>query len=176
MKYYLKLPNIPNWQDIQSAAQTYLENNTTIYKRKTGLSFCESPDFCNANRSLINDCFVKMNLSVVATAFYVTYDNVQGSLHTDNSKSQARINIPILNCENTYTEYYTVSKTRLHTNDRYTVKLPTDDAVIELVDRVELTCPTVIRVNEFHKVTLGNIAPRISLTVRFDHDPVYLLT
>ena len=176
MKYYLELTNISNWQRIQSVALEYLKNDTTIYERKTGLSFCKAPDFCNANRTLINDCFREFDLNVISTAFYVTYDNDQGSLHSDNSKLQARINIPILNCENSYTEYYTVSKTRFHTNDRYTVILPENDAIIELVDRVELTCPTVIRVNEFHKITLGKLTPRISLTISFNHDPIYLLT
>jgi hypothetical protein len=176
MKYYLKLNSIPNWQYIQSNALEYLKNNTVIYERKKGLSFCEVSDFYNDNRKLINDCFRKINLNVISTAFYVTYNNDQGSLHSDNSKFQARINIPILNCENSYTEYYTVSKTRFYTNDRYTIKLPEHDAIIELVDRVELTCPTIIRVNEFHKITIGNQTPRISLTIGFDHDPIYLLT
>ena len=176
MKYYLELTNIPNWQRIQSIALEYLKNDAIIYERKRGLSFCKAPDFCNANRTLINDCFKEFDLSVVSTAFYVTYNNDQGNLHSDNSNLQARINIPILNCRNSYTEYYTVSKTRFYTNDRYTVKLPEDDAIVELVDRVELTCPTVIRVNEFHKITLGDLTPRISLTISFDRDPIYLLT
>jgi hypothetical protein len=47
---------------------------------------------------------------------------------------------------------------------------------LKMVDRVEITQATVIRVNEPHDVVMNsNTEHRITLTLGFDRDPVFLL-
>ena len=95
--------------------------------------------------------------------------------HVDNPAfSLARINFPLLNCKNTITEFYTNAKTSPNSS-RHLEVINMRDCV--LVDKFELTTATVIRVQEAHRIVVpfNNPSPRISLTLDFDKDPVYML-
>jgi hypothetical protein len=102
-------------------------------------------------------------------------------IHIDNYKYKnvnARINIPILNTQNTFTRFYTggifASVTNPLTN--ITALRLTDFNGLKLVDKVEIDKPTVMRVNEPHDILkLNSEIPRITLTLGFDKDPVFLL-
>ena len=133
---------------------------------------------------LIKECpeivlaFKKYKLQPVMAAAYVMYDTTHTSIHVDAFNAQARINLPLLNCKNTYTNFYKSE------NEPIEWINPDSGAVsykavgdYTLVDRVEIKQATIIRTKVLHSVDLpiGNPVPRITLTLGFDKDPVYLL-
>jgi hypothetical protein len=134
--------------------------------------------------SLIKECpeiilaFKKYDLKPIMAAAYIMYDPAHTSIHVDSWVFQARINLPLLNCKNTYTNFYE-SKSEL-------VKWINPDSGLvsyniqgdcTLVDRVEIEQATIIRTKVLHSVDLpiGNPVPRITLTLGFNKDPVFLL-
>jgi hypothetical protein len=97
--------------------------------------------------------------------------------HVDGKKfATARINLPLLNCKNTRTEFF--SNVQVRSSDvhglSYYVAINTDYV---LEDYFELSKATVLRVKEPHRVTVpnNNPVPRIALTLGFDKDPIFLL-
>jgi hypothetical protein len=112
---------------------------------------------------------------------FVMHKTSDVKIHIDNYKYKnvnARINIPILNTQNTFTRFYTggifASVTNPLTN--ITALRLTDFNGLKLVDKVEIDKPTVMRVNEPHDILkLNSEIPRITLTLGFDKDPVFLL-
>ena len=117
----------------------------------------------------------------LAVAF-VMYDNTQTTIHIDvykpTHKNITRINVPILNTKNTFTRFYTGGDFSLYTNPvtditNYTL---TGLAGLRLVDKVEIDKPTVVKVNVPHDVKMDlEHVPRITLSLGFDRDPVFLL-
>lgn len=94
--------------------------------------------------------------------------------HIDNAKfSSARINLPLLNCKNTRTEFFSNAVSVL-TDEGWRMVTNTD-YVLEAY--MELSKATVVRVHEPHRVVVpaGNPVPRVALTLDFDKDPVFLL-
>jgi hypothetical protein len=174
---FKKLYNIKEWENISFLAkQEIFENYQDIYLRKKSLSFNILPfKFFIKLKPLIDKSFSEFNIKCKNLALYVTYSNEEGALHSDNALTNARINIPVLNCLKTYTEFYSVSKFKFYENSKFKIKLPDTDAVITFLDKFQLDCPTVMCVNEFHKIVVSENVPRISLTITFDKDPIFLL-
>ena len=159
---------------------TYIKTIDKIYNR-----LLPKASWYNLNLiSLIKECpeiivaFKKYELKPVMAAVYVMYDITHTSIHADDFPSQARINLPLLNCENTYTNFY-------ESKDEPSKWVNPDSGVVSytvvgdytLVDRVELKQATIIRTKVLHSVDLplGNPVPRITLTLGFNKDPVFLL-
>lgn len=134
--------------------------------------------------SLIEECpeiivaFKKYELRPIMAAVYIMYDPTHTSIHVDVFPSQARINLPLLNCKNTYTNFY-------ESKSEPVKWINPDSGVVsynavgdyKLADRVELTQATIIRTKVLHSVDLpiDNPVPRITLSLGFNKDPVYLL-
>jgi hypothetical protein len=176
MKTFKEL-DIENWEDIASQVLVYCQCNESIYNRENGLSLIPLPDdiFFKIN-PLIDYLFLPYSLTCTKAYVYVMHNEHEGALHCDNSKHNARINFPIFNCNNTYTEFYSVDKSIYFTNSKYTIKLPANDATVKLINRVEIKQPTVLNVNAYHKVILNSDnRPRITLSLSFNRDPFFLL-
>ena len=134
--------------------------------------------------TLIKECpeiilaFNKYDLKPIMAAAYIMYDPTHTSIHVDHFPSQTRINLPLLNCKNTYTNFY-------KSKNEPVKWINPDSGVVsynvvgdyELVDRVEIMQATIIRTKVLHSVDLpiDNPVPRITLTLGFDKDPVFLL-
>lgn len=177
MKMYKELEEIQDWQPLIDKIHQFLKLNPDIYNREKNISLIPIPDyFFRQIKTDIDSLFKVYDLKCVRSFLYVMTSNNDGDLHNDNSGTAYRINFPVLNCQNTFTEFYTVSKWNLYTNTKYTIKLPADDALIQLVDRVEITKPTVISVNEFHRIVMDeNNSPRITLSLMFDKNLKFLI-
>ena len=144
---------------------------------------------------MILKMFDNYNLKIRTVAFYIsdkpTIDyvpaeqplknmahTVRNPIHTDISPKQARINLPILNTKGTYTRFFTTCKVVPWPNS-----LPGTEFGIVInrdyveVDAIEMTKTTVMRVQEPHMVQIyeGSILPRVTITLGFDIDPVYLI-
>jgi hypothetical protein len=177
MKTFKEL-DITGWESITDLVLDYCQRNKKIYNREDGRSLIELPvHIFYKIKPMIDSKFKEYSIVSTKVFVYVMYEDHQGVLHSDNSLHFARINFPVLNCENTYTEFYSVDKSELFTNSKYIIKLPSEDAEVTLVDRVEIKRPPVLNVNHFHIIVLNNTAryPRITLSVKFDKDPYFLL-
>lgn len=127
----------------------------------------------------IMTAFSRYNINPVAAATITTASLGDSRIHVDAVLQQCRINLPILNCEGSKTEFYSGGEyNTLYTagsNIPYHVIKKDDTSAIK-VDEVEITKPTVVRVLAPHYVrTNVNTVPRISMSIQFDVDPVFLL-
>ena len=159
---------------------TYIKTINTVYNRSL-----PKASWYNLNlMTLIKECpeiilaFNKYDLKPVIAGAYVMYDPNHTSVHVDEYPAQARINLPLLNCKNTYTNFY-------ESKDEPIKWINPDSGVVsynivgdyKLVDRVEITQATILRTKVLHSVDLpiSNPVPRITLSLGFNKDPVFLL-
>jgi hypothetical protein len=122
--------------------------------------------------------------------------NGNTSIHIDhviglNKNIKARLNIPLLNCEKSYTAFYHFSPEIFN---RYKVTLPgvkyqnyisqgstkywsfSDIDNVKPFTKVELIQPTILRTSYPHNVICeGNKFPRITLTISFKNDIIKFL-
>lgn len=178
MKYYTEI-DIDHFDVIVKKSLEFIKNKSEIYERQSNASWynINISELLEAVPEILS-AFSKFNLTPVMVAAYVMYDNRHTAIHRDAYPSLARINIPLLNCSGTYTTFYKNDKIREFINPHTGVKSYRNvNADIELVDRIELKKATVLRTNEPHSVDLPitGAVPRITLTIGFDKDPVFLL-
>jgi len=102
--------------------------------------------------------------------------SINAEIHRDDTSVPLRINIPILNCKGSQTEFWktSVEPTRIFLPNGVPY-LYIDKKNCELMETFELDTPTVLLVKEPHSVSVGENVPRISLTVEFIEDIEYLL-
>jgi hypothetical protein len=117
--------------------------------------------------------------TVLGTAAYIMYNHTPGGPHKDATTAWARVNIPILNCEDTVTSFWHADQEEQPER----IQQPNglffewyDEGKLTLMATVTIDQPTIIRVREIHSVRLlSERRPRITLTLRLDPDPVHLL-
>lgn len=116
---------------------------------------------------------------VLGAAAYIMYTHNPGHPHKDQTQVQARVNVPILNCENTVTEFWqydTVNEPEVIYQANGLPYQSFDSVPLTLAHSVTIDQPTVIRVREVHSVRmLSELRPRITMTLLLDPDPVILL-
>jgi len=102
------------------------------------------------------------------------------SVDTDTKESDAvRINLPILNCEKSTTNYYRLkdgkqTKTDADGNLQRVIYADFNDC--ELIDSFRLYVPTVLRTDVLHNVILDEgVDRRMSLTVKFKENLEFFL-
>ena len=175
---YYKLLDIENIDVIIQKCLLYAKSIDSAYNRRLS-------SWNNINVSeLLTVCpelvigLQKYDLTIHMAAFYVMYSPLHSVIHIDHYPAQARINIPILNCKNTYTNFYESNDGMIErVNQIAQVRSYSPTGLCRLADRVELKQATVIRTKVFHKVDLpkDNPVPRITLTLGLDKDPVFML-
>lgn len=107
---------------------------------------------------------------------YVMWDNRDALPHKDYTGAIARLNIPILNCQGTYTLFYENLKSRrLVLPNGNPFYVTTNKDYIE-VTRIEMLKPAVCRISEGHSVIMDETRrPRIMLTIATVPDTGLLL-
>jgi hypothetical protein len=175
---YYKLLDIENIDIIIEKCLLHAKTIDSAYNRILG-----SWNDINA-LELINACpelavgLQKYNFSIRMAALFVMYHPSHNKIHIDSYPSNARINIPLLNCTNTYTNFYESDDgMTLWTNPISGITSYKPKGKCRLVDRVELKQATIIRTSVFHTVDFpnSNPVPRITLTLGLDKDPVFML-
>lgn len=175
---YYKLLNIENIDVIIKKCLLHAKTIDSAYNRRL------SSWYNISTLALVNACpelavgLQKYDLTVWTAALYVMYHPLHSSIHADRYDSQARINIPLLNCSNTYTNFYESDHGMIKwANPKSGVISYNPIGECRLVDRVELKQATIIRTKVLHSVDLpkDNPVPRISLTLGLDKDPSYML-
>lgn len=180
MKYYKKI-DIDFYDEIVEDTLNYLKNQKpNIYNMTDPTSYyildlVEFKKYCPK----LDLGFARYDLICNFAVAFVMHTTLDVKIHIDNYPyNDARINIPILNTTNTFTRFYTGGEFATVTNPLTNISanrlIKADD--LKLVDQVEIDKPTVMRINEPHNIVkLNKEVPRITLTLGFDKDPVFLL-
>ena len=177
MKYYKYLDL--DWQPASEKLKEYIfKVNTAILSNPRSTSWKPT----NLNEVLayapeVIEMVKPLNITIRYLAFFVS-DYQQGTLHIDaDNYSKCRINIPILNCENTETRFFETTAEPIKTLQPNGIPLYNlDPAKCIQVDHLCLTQAVVFRNNKPHQVVSNNSnLPRISCTIGFNEDIEYLL-
>jgi hypothetical protein len=120
----------------------------------------------------------------------LTMNGPKTSIHIDhtvdlNRDVKARLNIPLMNCEGSYTAFYNFTPEEFnqfklssvnrtygdHVSKGTTKWWDFDDSVAKPATKVELIQPTILRTSYPHSVTCeGKRFPRITMTISFKED------
>jgi hypothetical protein len=112
---------------------------------------------------------------VLSFAFFIVQPTTIGTnVHIDSGELIHSFNIPILNWDNTFVNFYTTTEQPVMQTyveyDRTINYYKYNPVKCTLVDKLEMTTPHVIKVKEVHNITnLGN-GPRITLLIRLTKD------
>lgn len=154
MKCYhiLECDNLVN---IQQETLLWLDRHQNLFKSKEYWNKIDYMDFISNSPSLIQYINL-LGLKLRECAILIGYEDGL-SRHIDEGPIIAKINIPILNTKDTYTEWYTDSG--------------------EQLARVEIDKPVVFNSSIAHQVVMGETArtPRIMLACMFFKDPLEYL-
>ena len=178
---YHKRIELDGWQTAADQVYKFVKTNTNILR---GSAF-----WTILHRDKHKPCYDALDPVFNAVGFnllrisFLMVSQPEIDIHEDKdfipgySDRNARINIPIANCEQSETRFYSsvnwkpITKT-LPNGIKYTYHDIND---CKLESSVSVTEPTILRVRELHNVvTLGSY-PRIALTCAVDPDPIYLL-
>ena len=180
MRYYKKI-DIDFYDEVVNDTISYLKNQKPdIYNRKINATYYildinEFKEFCPK----LDLAFSRYNIICDFAVAFVMKTNSDAPLHIDNyTRGDARINIPILNTKGTYTRFYTggIFKEIVNPITKVPALSLTSINGLKRVDSVEIDQATVIRVNKPHDIFMDiNNSPRITLTLGFNKDPVFLL-
>jgi hypothetical protein len=177
MSYYYQKIEIDNLDTIKIKCLEYIKSKEDIYYKPKGsylnLNFKELIAYCPELLTAFN----RYNIVCTYAAAFVTYRNRDVLVHIDDGNDQARINIPLENCKNTFTEFYKGGTSHSYVNKiTGTIATRFTGSGVTLVDKVEIDQATVIRVKAQHSVKMDErYAPRVTLTIGFNRDPVFLL-
>lgn len=176
MKYWTRL-KLNNLEIIQKKSLDFIKK----YKDTLAYTSFNPLDFETFSQEVpeLAESLKEHGLTLTKVNTYIMFDNSGGAAHRDFITDSVRINIPVLNCENTWTNFYQLKdpsmKSTVTINPKgqpYRVYNP-DDLI--LVDRVQITEPTAIRPLEIHSIEMDEAkAPRITLTVCTDPVPEFL--
>jgi hypothetical protein len=124
----------------------------------------------------VQKMFDHMNIRIKRISV-VTVDPSSNGIHRDDTKCNVRINIPILNCAASVTNFY---KTNADPIRKFTPSgspyLQIENSKCILVDSFCLDRPAALRVTEPHQVIVNSdYVPRIALTIEFIENIDYLL-
>ena len=125
----------------------------------------------------LHDMVKPLNLTIKYGAFFVSNYSI-GTVHVDNDvQSTCRINVPVMNCENTETRFFTTTKPPIRVIQKNGVPfLRLDPSTCVHVDQFYLTKAVVFRNNHPHQVVSNNPnTPRVSFTIGFNENIEYLL-
>jgi hypothetical protein len=178
MKYWKRFP-LSHLEIIQEKALKFALADPKIFSGKIWIP---------VDRHAFNRAVPELNIALAKHRTYATYiaiiavTKAEGtSVHIDEQglQIQARLNIPLLNCEGSMTEFYTYPEKPLL---RYSeggvpyLQLEHQELCVK-VDEVELNQPTVLRIAAPHRVACNsNLLPRLALTIKLSIDPVRWLT
>jgi len=176
MKYYKKL-DTPGFEKLSEEALAFVLERPRIYHRQAGINLI-SADFNEAVREMPSlSIFDVYGIKATDILFFVMYNNHQCGIHSDGWQNNARINVPVLNCKGTVLEFWRDVKWQAFKNARGSYVNIARAGTGEFVDSVEIDSPTVVSVNEPHRVVMlpKSPVPRITLSIDFDVCPSFLL-
>jgi len=177
MKYYKYLDL--NFETVSAKLNDYINKHSQLFLVDQRTSSWKSVDLTDLLKDVpeLSEMLAPLNITLRYAAFFVS-DYATGTLHIDHDiNSNCRIIIPVLNCENTETRFFTTSAAPekvLQPNGIPLLKL--DPSKCTHVDQYYLDKPLIFRNDQPHQVVSNNPNnPRISFTMGFVEDIEYLL-
>lgn len=182
MKYWKKI-KLKNLDVIQAKANLYMERE----REKIGENFLELqsmiPVFLFDHEEFRSQCpeideaFRDLGFEVKYIIAYIMLSDYEGTIHVDSGPDRARVNIPIINCENSVTSFYSNVKFEQEILSNGAVYYRVANTDYKLEDEVTVDEPTVLRISKPHGIKLGKgmLTPRITFSIGLDPDPVILL-
>lgn len=179
MQYYKKI-EIDFYDEIVQDSVDYLKTQKPdIYNRVQDttyypLNVSEFKQYCPK----LDAGFMRYGLVCNWVVAYVMTENRHSPIHIDGYPQSARINLPLLNCKGTKTMFYSGGEFKKRTHNAKTsinAWLLSNVHGLKIAGSVEIDAPTVLLVNEPHSVRISDQLPRITLSLGFDKDPVFLL-
>lgn len=166
---YLDLP----WEPVAEQIRNYLKQHPEVVSPRLG-SAVMAPNSIYTECPGIVSLFSPLTIKWVG--FFVTYGQA-GVIHVDDSTAVARINFPVLNCENTETKFFkTKDESMLVSQPNGNVLHKLNPLNCEEIDRYYLNQAVVVNVLQPHQVVLNSKKyPRIACTIRFNEDISCLL-
>ena len=173
---YHKYIEIDNLEKVQENSLAYV---LSLGKLSTGLSILNWADYTKQCPEVLTS-LARYKIRPTLAAIYVSYSHDASYVHRDyqsKTKNQCRINIPLMNCEGSKTEFYSGGTySAIVQPNGLTYYILEDDSATKVTE-VEIIKPTVIRIQEPHRVvTNPERNPRICLSLHTNIDPVFLLT
>jgi hypothetical protein len=173
MKYYVPVP-IENLKTIQEKVFELFPKRE--FFKKDSLFYI--PDNLNLflNIPELKAELDKLNWTpyVFRIGFYIIAPTDGSTIHVDSNTFTYSFNIPILNCEDTYVNFYkTAKESKKEVYKRYDTYInynKFDPADCQLVDKLEMLEPHVINVQEVHNIVNKNTGSRITLLIRLRND------
>jgi hypothetical protein len=174
--------DIPDWQNIRDNINKHIENSYPDIEKLKMLTFLPNDDVFNAAPNF-EKWLDSQNISVVGFGIFtfrytestenITENTYGGNIvHTDLANpTNYRFNIPLLNTENSYTEFFNspLDKAIEAPNASATNPSPTrmwkfgDEG--PMIDSFILDRPAILHVKIPHRVRMTERKPRICLTV-----------
>lgn len=194
MRYfkYIDIDNYPHIKEksIKFVEDVFLTQRRSMFQQFNWENYLE---YCPE----IMEAFTRYDLVPYTGFVYIIYKQEDSPLHIDyisKIHNKCRINLPLVNCEFSKTIYYKTPLTdfnaeRVVQGDVMTdpnneensklinyLKFNEDDPGLSKVDEVVVDKPTIMRVQEAHRVMIDSTkVPRVVLTIHTYKDPVYLL-
>jgi len=162
---------------IQSKNPAVLTSNRLWNKINTS-------DLVRSCPALIQYC-QSLDLKIREVALTIVNAKEDADLHIDELPVTAKINIPILNTENTFNRWYEIPAELLAATQpvinefgkKYYTFKNVDYSKLTLLGEIELLTPVVFNSQIAHNIVLGKDCrfPRIVLSCTFFKEPLYLL-
>ena len=171
-----------NWQPVSDKLKWYITEANTSYLSDTDYStnmwrYADKTDLF-AQVPELKKLFRPMGLTICMVAFFVSGKR-SSLIHRDADRNaNARINLPIMNCENTETRFFTTTippVKRQQSNGVYYWDI--DQTSCTHVDSFFLNQPVIFKINEPHQVIGESVTsvPRVSCTIGFKEEIVHLI-
>jgi len=167
-------------EQIQQEALAWIQQNTDLLTDADEFwNPIDYKHFILCNPTLVEYCKT-LKLIIREVAVLIANSNQGLPLHIDEAPVIAKINFPVLNTENTYTEWYDVSNLQDLPNVKNQFGQPVPDlsnAITEKIATVEMTQPLVFNSSIAHRVVVGPKAelPRVVISCMFYKEPIELL-
>lgn len=127
----------------------------------------------------LKNLFAPLGIHINESALIVSNSSWHNFIHIDDPSDTSRINIPILNCEKSKTNFYELKQGKSLRTDPEGILSNVYYALPEecnLIDSFCLDKPAVLRTSILHNVVLdADVLQRISLTFSFEENIDYLL-
>lgn len=182
MKYWKKI-KLKNFDIIRQKAEEFLDNEKARLGKDPQDLRTIVPVFLFDHYEFrkqcpeIDEAFEELGFKVKFIIAYIMLSNHEGAIHVDSGSDRARVNIPIVNCNNTATSFYTNVKFNQEIFPNGAVFYSVSNTDYTMVDSVTVDEPTVLRISKPHgiKLTDESQVPRVTLSIGLDPDPVILL-
>ena len=177
MKYYKYLDL--NWQPSAAKLKDYFYKHEQTFLSDLAQSGWKPTNTLDIIRHVpeLLDMLAPLMVRIRFIAFFVT-EHQYGLIHIDDDDySKVRLNIPIINCEDTETRFFTATEPSEKIMQSNGIALHNlNPNACKQVDQYYLTQPVLFRNTEPHQVVSNNILqPRISCSIGFYQDLSYLL-